>query len=266
MAPKITDLEELIKIWAWDTFLRTRQKDHSKLQYNDVRLEVNWSRLKMTSSSPEYSDQQFVEKPQSQVVFRSTYENLTESPQDHSFHTERTTVSSCTTSVSKGFSKGMHLEVKLGLPDEVAGATAGFGREVNMESTDESTREEIMTWSINSNIKVPGHHRTIAELVVHEKQFSAKFKVSVQIKGQVLVVVTNLKDNNSFVQSIEGDFSEIMKTLSDKVDPKTVTFDKRMVRWEMEGTCCFRFGVEQRVKLREYPLEPNGLSECSTEH
>ena len=45
-------------------------------------------------------------------------------------------------------------QVKLGLPDEVAGATAGFGREVNMESTDETTQEETMTWSINSNIKV----------------------------------------------------------------------------------------------------------------
>ena len=45
-------------------------------------------------------------------------------------------------------------QVKLGLPDEVAGATAGFGREVTMESTDENTHEESMTWSINSNIKV----------------------------------------------------------------------------------------------------------------
>ena len=44
--------------------------------------------------------------------------------------------------------------MKLGLPDEVAGATAGFGREVTMESTEESTHEESMTWTINSSIKV----------------------------------------------------------------------------------------------------------------
>lgn len=267
MPPKIADLEELVKIWAWNTFLRTRLKNYEKLRYEDVRLDINWSRVRLTSSEPEYSEQQFVKKPQTQVVFRSTYENQTDSPQDHSFQTERTTVSSCTTSVSKGFSKGMHLEVKLGLPDEVAGATAGFGREVNMESTDESTREEVMTWSINSNIKVPGHHRTIAELVVHEKEFNAKFKVVVRIKGQVLVVVTNLKDNNSFVQSIEGDFCEIMRTMPDKVDPKTVTFDKRVVTWEVEGQCLFRFGVEQHVRLTEFPLgEENGLGQFPTEY
>ena len=42
---------------------------------------------------------------------RSTYENMTDSVQDHSFQTERTTVSCCTTAVSKGFTKGVHLEV-----------------------------------------------------------------------------------------------------------------------------------------------------------
>ena len=70
MAPKIADLEEFVKIWAWDAFLRTRIKEHQKLRYEDVRLEVNWSRVKFKSSDPEYSDQRFAEKPQSQVVFK----------------------------------------------------------------------------------------------------------------------------------------------------------------------------------------------------
>eukprot|EP00745_Piridium_sociabile_P036128 TRINITY_DN64220_c0_g1_i11.p2 TRINITY_DN64220_c0_g1~~TRINITY_DN64220_c0_g1_i11.p2 ORF type:complete len:105 (+),score=18.89 TRINITY_DN64220_c0_g1_i11:187-501(+) len=35
----------------------------------------------------------------------------TDSSQDHSFQTERTTVSSCTTTVSKVFTKCMHLKV-----------------------------------------------------------------------------------------------------------------------------------------------------------
>ncbi|KAK7485751.1 hypothetical protein BaRGS_00023052 [Batillaria attramentaria] len=230
MAPKISDLEEYVKIWAWDTFLRTRSKDHAKLRYEDVRLDVNWARVKFISSSPEYFDQRFAERPQSQVVF------------------------------SKGFTKGMHLELKLGLPDEVAGATAGFGREVTMESTDESTHEETMTWSINSTIKVPPHARTLAELVVREKEYNAKFRMNVQIKGHVIVVVTNLRDNNSFVQSIEGDFSEVIKTLSDKLD-KSVTCNGRTVKWEIEGSCQFRFGVEQHVQLRESPLkEQNGAN------
>ena len=90
--------------------------------------------------------------------------------------------------------------------------------------------------------------------MVREKEFNAKFKVTVQIKGQVIVVVTNLRDNNSFVQSIEGDFSEIMKNLQgDKID-KSVVISNRVVTWELEGSCHFRFGVEQHVRLRESPL------------
>ena len=89
--------------------------------------------------------------------------------------------------------------------------------------------------------------------MVREKEFNAKFKVTVQIKGQVVVVVTNLRDNNSFVQSIEGDFSEIMKNQSDKLD-KSVVISNRVVTWELEGACHFRFGVEQHVRLRESPL------------
>lgn len=258
MAPKIADLEEIVKTWAWDAFLRTRLKEHQKLRFEDVKLEVNWSRVKFTSSHPEYADQRFTERPQSQIVFRSNYENHTDHDQEHSFQTDRTTVSCCTTTVTNGFSKGMHLEVKLGLPDEVAGATAGFGREVTMESTEENTKEEIMTWSINSSIKVPPHHRTIAELVVKEKEFLAKFKLTVQIRGQVIVVVTNLRDNNSFVQSIEGDISAIIKAAEDKVaDKGSVVISNRVVTWELQGECQFRFGVEQHVRLREFPLGPD---------
>lgn len=70
MAPKIADLEEYVKIWAWDTFLRTRSKDYSKLRYEDVRLDINWARVKFISSPPQYFDERFAERPQSQVVFR----------------------------------------------------------------------------------------------------------------------------------------------------------------------------------------------------
>ena len=98
----------------------------------------------------------------------------------------------------------------------------------------------------------------MAELVVNEKEFTAKFKVSVQIKGMVLVTVTNLKDNNSFVQSIEGDFAEIMKKNQGEIDG-SVVIQNRLVTWELDGSCHFRFGVEQFVKLREYPLDVDNL-------
>ncbi|ESO93784.1 hypothetical protein LOTGIDRAFT_104834, partial [Lottia gigantea] len=249
--PELTDIEELVKIWAWDNFLKTRSKDHIKLRLEDIIMEVKWAKVRFINGTPEYSDEKKLDKPNSQVVFKSTYENWTDHEQEHSFQTERTTVSSCTTEVSKGYSKGFSLEVKLGLPDEVAGATAGFGREVNMGSVEETSQEEHMTWSINSTIKVPRKHKTTAELLVREQEFTANFKMDVCIKGRVLVVITNLKDNNSFVQCIEGDFSDILKKHGDS---RHYIIENKSVRWPLVGKCKFRFGIEQHVQLTENPL------------
>ncbi|KAK6173544.1 hypothetical protein SNE40_016975 [Patella caerulea] len=250
----ITDIEEVVKIWAWNVFIATRSKDLKNLKLDDVVLDVKWDKVRFLHGRPDYKEQRKLDKPNSQVVFRSTYENWTDHDQEHSFQTVRTTVSSCTTEVAKSFTKGFHLEVKLGLPDEVAGATAGFGREVNMETVDENTHEESMTWSINSTIKVPPKHTTTAELVVREQELNASFNMDVNIKGRVLVVVTNLKDNNSFVQSIEGDFSDILKKYRDDNNNKNYIIENKCVKWQLEGTCHFRFGIEQFVRLRENPL------------
>ncbi|OWF52400.1 uncharacterized protein LOC110447870 [Mizuhopecten yessoensis] len=250
----IADIEEIVQTWAWTAFQKTRSKDVSKLKLEDVKLDVNWSRVRFFRSEPEFSDGQMVELPNSQIVFTSTFINNTEQDQEHSFKTERTTTSVSTVTVSKGYSKGFNLELKLALPEEVAAVTAGFGREVNMDNTEESAHEESITWAVDSTVKVPRKTTTTAEMVVKEKQFNSNYRMPVKIRGTVIVAVLNLKDNNSFVQSVEGDFSVIMgdelkrARSGYQVENKTVTF-------LVEGSCKFRFGVEQRVQLKEKPTE-----------
>ncbi|XP_012938383.1 uncharacterized protein LOC106011851 [Aplysia californica] len=254
MAPKVVDLDDVLTAWAWTAFLRTRSKDHNKLTFDDVKFEVVWDRVKFLAGKPEYSDQQKLEKPNSQVVFKSVYENKTDHFQEHTFQTERSTVSSCSTVVSKGYTKGIRLELKLGLPDDVMAATAGFGRDVSMETTDECTHEETITWTINSSIKVPPHHRTVAELVVKEQEYTASFKMSTRIRGHVVVVLTNLRDNNSFLKAIEGDFCDVMSSPTAEQYSKNFTVNGKTVTWDVSGTCEFRFGIEQHVQLSEFPL------------
>ncbi|KAK3602104.1 hypothetical protein CHS0354_030453 [Potamilus streckersoni] len=250
----VTDIEDVVKTWAWTSFCKTRSKDLQKLKYDDVHLDVNWTRVRFIPGDPDYSDKEMVESPKSKVVFTSSFENNTDTEQEHSFTTERTTVCTCTTLVSKGYTKGFHLELKLGLPEEVCSATAGFGREVNMESAEENTQEETISWAVNSNVKVPRKHRTTAKMVVKEMLFSANFKLSVKIKGTVVVVITNIKDNNSFIQSVEGDISQILQEEAKRGKTGYIIED-RAVTWVVEGSTKFRFGVEQFVKLNEEPLE-----------
>ncbi|XP_053384884.1 uncharacterized protein LOC128550253 [Mercenaria mercenaria] len=247
----VTDIEEIVKTWAWTSFVKTRGKDFQKLKFDEVNLDVNWSRVRFNPSVPEYSDKSMVDQPNSKIVFTSTFENNTDSEQEHSFTTERSTACITTTSISKGYTQGFNLELKLGLPDEVASATAGFGRETTVESTDETTKEQTITWAVDSNIKVPPKHKTTARMVVKEKEFNGTFKLNVRVRGMVIVTFTNLRDNNSYIHTSEGDISQILSDAKGytgyKIDGKTAVFD-------VQGSTKFRFGVEQRVKIDEEPL------------
>ena len=247
----VTDIEEIVKTWAWTAFLKTRGKDLQKLKFDDVVMEVNWSRVRFVPSAPDYSDKNMVDQPNSKIVFSSKFENNTDSDQEHSFTTERTTVCTSTTCISKGYTQGFNLELKIALPEEVASATAGFGREVNTETAEEHTKETSITWAVDSSIKVRPKHRTTATMVVREKVFTGKFRMTVQVRGMVLVTFKNLRENNNFIHSTEGDISQILQEAKGRTG---YTIEGRTVIWDVEGTTQFRFGVEQQIKIHEEPL------------
>lgn len=250
-SPNVTDIEMIVKNWAWNSFLKTRGKDHQKLKLDDISMTINWDRVRFNPGAPQYSDTTMVDQPNSKVVFTSTFENNTDTPQEHSFTTERTTVCTTTTCISKGYSQGFHLELKLGLPEEVAAATAGFGREVNVDTTEEQTKEQVITWAVNSTINVPEKRKTTARMEVKEKEFTGKFKVIVRIFGTVVVSILNLRENNCFVHACEGDISQILD--NNKVK-NGYHVEGGVVVWEVEGSSKFRFGVEQQVKIEEASL------------
>ena len=247
----VTDIEEIVRTWAWTAFVKTRSADYKKLKLDDVSLDVNWSRVRFTPSVPDYSDGNMVECPSSKVVFTSTFVNNSNSEQEHSFTTERTTMCTATTSISKGYTKGFNVELKVGLPDEVAAATVGFGRELSVESTEEQTTEKSITWSVNSKISVPERSRAIARMEVKEKEYTGNFKLTVRVRGTVIVNINNLKDNNSFIHGCEGDISQILE------DAKRggYSIDGRTAVFEVAGKTHFRFGVEQQVNLDQESLD-----------
>lgn len=248
---EVTDLEEIVKTWAWTAFVKTRGKAYEKLEYKDIKMDVNWSRVRFNPTEPSYKEKEMRDTQTSKIVFTSTFLNNTDTEQEHSFTTERTTTCTSTNSITKGYTKGFNLELKVGLPEEVACATAGFGRETNVEDVSESTTEQSITWAVDSSIKVPAKHKTTASMVVKEKEFTGKFELDVRVRGNVIVSILNQKENNCQIHTTEGNFSAIMKNAKGysgyTIDGKTVTF-------HVEGKSKFRFGVEQSVQLDEEPL------------
>jgi len=71
---------------------------------------------------------------------------------------------------------------------------------------------------------------------------------------QVLVSVTNSRDNNSFVKSMDGDVLEIVRREVENNGLKGFSFDAGVVSYVTRGRCSFRYGIEQHVQLSQQKL------------
>ena len=118
----------------------------------------------------------------------------------------------------------------------------------------ESIEEEI-TWAVDSQIKVPPMHHTQAALVVTEKQYGAKFKVVTKFAGKVHVTITNTKDNNSFVSSVDGNIFDIVNAEIKRKGSHPCYVSGRWICYETRGSCSFQYAVEQQVVLSQTPVE-----------
>ncbi|XP_014781646.1 uncharacterized protein LOC106877292 [Octopus bimaculoides] len=248
----IVDLDPLIKNWAWTQFQKS-SKDAKKHEYKNVLLKINWNHTEFSTFDLEYLNKDRSKGQRSQVVFKSIYENNTKENQENSFTTERTTTSTCTTALTQGFSKGFNIELKLALPEDIMEVSTGFGREVTMEKGSEETHEESLTWTANSSVQVRPKHRTTASLVVTEEEFHCDFRLSVRIRGRIVVVLTNLLDNNSFLSVVEGNIVQLLSSHQDIM--RNCRRENGCLIWSVTGKSKFRYGVEQHIKIDEEPLD-----------
>lgn len=81
----------------------------------------------------------------------------------------------------------MEVSLKLKTPCEVVEANAGFHQEVMLNHIGENTQEEELCWGVDSNVRVPPSHETVAELVILEEQLKKDFVIHNRLSGKVLV-------------------------------------------------------------------------------
>ena len=252
---KVIDIEETIIGWAKEVFKITRSKEQARIKDDDLAYTVNWSRARIVHSEPEYSDKKQPVAPNSQVLFKTTFTNNTDHQQEYSFKTERTTSSTCDVCIEKGVSYGAELGLTLKLPGDVLEVGTGFKKELSVNKTVGETFSEELTWGVDSLVKVPAKTITTAELVISEQQNASSFTVKTRVSGKILVHITHLSDNNSFVKSIDGELVEIWKRQAGNSDSSTVVVEKHCLSYITKGQCHFRFGVEQHVNISEKAID-----------
>ncbi|XP_064628684.1 uncharacterized protein LOC135488143 isoform X2 [Lineus longissimus] len=251
---ELVSLDDIIEEWAMDMFKRTANKKQQKIPKDCLMKTISYKRVKFDHVEPKYEDERRVAKPMSQVLFKSHFTNNTEQDQEYSFKTERTTRSTCEVEYEEGYTVGQEVSVTLKTPGEVFEANAGFHRELSLMKTEGETKEEELNWAVDSQIRVPPKHETVAELVISEEQYAAQFTIETTIRGTVHVVFTNLSDNNSFVKSVDSNIVDIFRKKISEGRLKSFNIDGNCIRSQFKGLCKFRYGIEQHVKLSEAAL------------
>ncbi|OZC08191.1 hypothetical protein X798_04807 [Onchocerca flexuosa] len=286
---ELVDLEVIVLNWAKQIFDVTKTKAEAKINKKFLQYNINWSHLFNESLEPIYTigdvDVRNVRQSKDeQSLFKSTFTNTTEREQEYSFKTERSTRSAATVIIEKGVCRGVEMALKLKTPGEVVEANAGFSTELMVMNIGENRIEEELVWGVDSTVRVPPLCETVAELIIledhqtrlvffvlqlslnclhpicnvlfmHSTDWLAglKFSIESHMSGRIIVTVTNIKDNNSLVTIIEGKVADIIRGITN-YSSLGFTIQNDVVSYTMKGTCKFKYGVEQKVKITEHPV------------
>jgi hypothetical protein len=265
----IVDLDLIVEKWIMFMWEKTKTKQQaSKYEFEDLEIIVNWGKVELIQDDAKFdSDTRALSNRNvsTQTLFRTYFTNKTDQEQEYSFKTERVTRQTCGFSFFKGFTREKEGGVTFKLPQDIIEIGGGLRSEHSIECGKDQTKEEEVTWGVDSIIRVKPHTKTCASLVITETEFDRNFSLSTRLKGRLLVTLLHRKENNAFVKSFSGDIVEIISKALEKfwlpvnhssgnvfeiVEINGHKYAKSTIR----GKCKFRLGIEQHVTLDEQPV------------
>ncbi|XP_071114267.1 uncharacterized protein [Haliotis cracherodii] len=251
--PPVVDLESILKKWAWRQYSSTANE--ATLPYKDVEFKVIWDSVHFDTRDLSYGSKKGPSPSQTTMVFQSDYANNTNETQEHNFSTQRTTEATSTTVLTNGFTRGVKNGICIPVPPEVTKVTSGFGNEVTVESENINSVKHSMTWTANSNIRVPPMSRTVATLHINQQTFDCKFTAVVAFKGRVKITLSSIR-SGAFLMSVENKIGQIVNDMFEAYgyaynddDTQSVHTDGRTVFWSVGGSLSFKYGVSQKVEV-----------------
>jgi len=257
----VVNLDIIVEKWIAFFWEKTRSKNE-KHEFEELSIEIDWKRCDISQEPAKFCNNS-KGKINSQTLFKTCFSNKTNTEQEYSFSTERTTRQSCAFSFVKGFSREKECQMAITIPGDILEIGGGMRSEQSVEMGKDETKEQEMTWSVNSLIKVKPHSKTIAELTINELEMDRNFTVATSLSGR-LVVIINSKKDKSFIKSFSGDITQILRMAQDKhwMPPSDgsnrIRFEKvngvEKVTIDFSGRVKFKLGVEQQVNLKEDTL------------
>ena len=101
----IVNLDNLVEKWIALMWERTKSKADSKFDFDELEIVIDWKRCDISQEEAKFENKFLKGNLRTQTLFRTYFTNRTETEQEYSFKTERTTRQSCAFTFMKGFSR-----------------------------------------------------------------------------------------------------------------------------------------------------------------
>ena len=195
------------------------------------------------------------------VLFSTTFTNNTDQDQEYTMKTEKTTSSEMTTEIENSWTKGIKMGVNLSTPGQIFQLSAGFSRQTSLTNTDGQTFEEVLTWGVESQIKVKAGHIADASLVVKEQKYSGDFKIISDFRGRIRVDFRNRRKKDDFIKTVTGNIVDVLRSYL-KTEQRKKEYDFIVIHCkegdnpahvtiQTQGNCKFRLATKQDVVVNQ---------------
>ena len=201
MDKTIVDLDLIVEKWI--AYMWGHTKGKSKYEFEDLDIIVNWAKVELEQDEAKFdtnSKSLHSHAPTTQTLFRTYFTNRTDMEQEYSFQTTRVTRQSCGFSFIKGFCREKEGGVKFKLPEDIIEIGGGIRSEQSVECGKDQTKEEEVSWGVDSMIKVKPHSKTRASLVISELHLERNFTLETRLKGK-FILSFNFKNIFSYVNA-----------------------------------------------------------------
>ncbi|CAD5218780.1 unnamed protein product [Bursaphelenchus okinawaensis] len=253
---KHVDVDAILEAYAWKTFrdavgIKKSGLDAFKhLEREEAEFTIDRRRLVLIHGDPDYKSMQLSgAKPN--TIFKSVFTNNTSQPQAYSLKTERTSESIVGVVREQGFMIGAEAELTLKTPCEIAELKTGFKHETHFNNLNETTKSEILSWSVDSNIMVPPGAQTEAAIVIEELNYNGSYSLQSTLSGVVTIVIKRVKDG-ALVLPVTANIATIFQdSMNSSKKFQHVAIEDRKVKIQSKGHCHFQFAMKQYVELKE---------------
>jgi predicted transcriptional regulator len=261
----IIDVDEILKKYCWRELVSLKFYERP----SKFDMEVRWNcidkthkLIKFKINKAEVGGLEAKIQKRDLCLFRTQFKNHSKEEQSYTFKTERQTKSSVNVSVQKGFQVGGNLAVEFSLPGQqlVPGMdtvkmTGGLSGQLQLTKTKGESFEETLTWTVDSQVKVPPHSATTASLIIQEENLSAEFSVESTFRVVASAVSVYLKEKKTgrIVQKLEiprESFAGVFENMKAFKSEEAGT-----VKCVTMGVCHVVFGAEQVVQVNSVPLK-----------